>query len=52
MPAGGKYDAGLSDYVAKIEELLKQKLGKDWDECYFRGTACEAIGWHCSTIAI
>ena len=27
-----EYDAGLSDYVAKIEELLKQKFGKYWDD--------------------
>ena len=27
-----EYDAGLSDYVKEIEELLKQKFGKYWDD--------------------
>lgn len=27
-----EYDAGLSDYVKEIEELLKQKFGKYWND--------------------
>ena len=27
-----EYDAGLSDYVKAIEELLRKKFGKYWDE--------------------
>ena len=27
-----EYDAGLSDYVKTIEELLRQKFGKYWDD--------------------